>query len=150
MTTPNLPAAMPTPRGIARVSHTPMPAAQRERDFLVLVKAYSLAYHMDPYLMAALAETEGSGHGQRFRFGRVGRYWLPFGIYHGWKVPRADTPGGNAEAGIKAMARHLRKYGSLRVALAHYNTGDKGERFERYYKRVLYLARQNRDAWIFE
>jgi soluble lytic murein transglycosylase-like protein len=119
-------------------------------EWMILVKAYSMAYGVDPNLSLALAEAEGSGKGSRFRFGRHGRYWLPFGLYVGCKVPRADTPGGNAEGGIKALAGHLRRQGNLRAALRKYNTGDSPAQFERYYQRIKHLERQNRMTGVFE
>jgi len=119
-------------------------------EWMILVKAYSMAYHVDPNLSLALAEAEGSNKQVRFRFGRHGNYWLPFGIYVGCKVPRANTPGGNAEGGIKALAGHLRREGSLRAALRKYNTGDGPAQFERYYRRIKYLEKQNRMARVFE
>jgi len=104
-----------------------------------------MAYGVDPNLALALAEAEGSQGSVRYRFGLYGRYWLPFGIYTGCNVPRADTPGGNAEAGIRALARHLRKCeGNLRGALRRYNTGDSPAQFERYYRRIKQLETRNR------
>ena len=114
-------------------------------EWAILVKAYSMAYGVDLNLALALAEAEGSKGKERFRFGLYGRYWLPFGIYTGCNVPRADTPGGNAEAGIRALAKHLRKQGSLRAALRKYNTGDSPAQFERYYKRITCLTKENRE-----
>ena len=118
-------------------------------EWIILVKAYSLAYHVDPNLSLALAETEGSKGNERFRFGLHGDYWLPFGIYVKCKVPRPNTPGGNAEAGIKALARHLRKCGgNLRAALHKYNVEPKG--FEAYYQKILACERRNRREGIFK
>lgn len=118
-------------------------------EWVILVKAYSMAYGVDPNLALALAETEGSKGDVRFRFGRYGRYYLPFGIYRGCKVPRPDTPGGNAEAGIKALARHLRKSkGNLRAALRRYNVDPNG--FEAYYQKVVRLTKQNEKERVFK
>lgn len=115
------------------------------QDFFVLVHAYSSAYGVDPHLALALAEAESSLGKQRFRFGRHGNYLLPFGIFVGCKVPRADTLGGNTEAGVKALARHLRKAkGNLYEALKKYNTGDKGAKYDRYYHRVVSLWKANK------
>ena len=120
-------------------------------EWVILVKAYSMAYGVDPNLSLALAETEGSKGSVRFRFGLYGRYWLPFGIYKGCKVPRPDTPGGNAEAGIRALARHLRKCGgNLKAALRKYNTGDGPAQFERYYRRIKQLEARNRREGVFK
>ena len=113
-------------------------------EWVILVKAYSIAYGVDPNLALAIAETEGSKGNVRFRFGLHGRYWLPFGIYKGCNVPRANTPGGNAEAGIRALARHLRKCGgNLRAALHRYNAEPRG--FEAYYRKICRLTEQNRE-----
>lgn len=119
-------------------------------EWIILVKAYSMAYGVDPNLSLALAEAEGSGKDSRFRFGRHGRYWLPFGLYVGCHVPRANTPGGNAEGGIKALAGHLRREGNLWAALRKYNTGDSPAQFERYFRRIKFLEEQNRLARVFE
>jgi hypothetical protein len=119
-------------------------------EWIILVKAYSLAYGVDPNLSLALAEVEGSGEGCRFRFGRYGKYDLPFGLDYRCKVPRADTPGGNAEGGIKALAGHLRRQGSLHAALRKYNSGDSPAQFERYFRRIKYLEKQNRMARVFD
>ena len=118
-------------------------------EWMILVKAYSMAYGVDPNLSLALAETEGSKGNVRFRFGLYGHYWLPFGIYKGCNVPRANTPGGNAEAGIKALARHLRKCGgNLRAALHRYNVEPRG--FGAYYQKIVRLTEQNREKRVFE
>ena len=110
-----------------------------------------MAYKMDPNLMLALAETEGSKGNVRFRFGLYGRYWLPFGIDKNCKVKRPWTPGGNAEAGIKAIARHLHKCdGDLKAALHLYNTGDRGKAFDNYYAKIIRLKRQNEREKVFD
>ena len=112
-------------------------------EWVILVKAYSMAYGVDPNLALALAEAEGSLGNVRFRFGLYHGYHLPFGIYRGCNVSRADTPGGNAEAGIKALARHLGKSnGNLRAALHKYNVEPRG--FGAYYRKIVRLTEQNR------
>ena len=125
------------------------PKGKTLAEWVILVKAYSMAYGVDPNLALALAETEGSKGNVRFRFGLYGCYWLPFGIYTGCNAPRADTPGGNAEAGIKALSRHLRKCGgNLRAALQKYNVEPRG--FGAYYRKIVRLAEQNRKERVFE
>ena len=119
-------------------------------DWLTLVKAYSLAYKVDPNLTYALARIEGNDKHGRLRFGLHGRYYLPFGIEKHCNVPRAWTPGGNAEGGIKAIARHLRRYGDLKTALRHYNTGDKGRKFDRYYQDIVALRNQHEREGVFD
>jgi hypothetical protein len=118
-------------------------------EWMILVKAYSMAYGVDPNLALALARCEGEKGETPYRFGLYGEYWLPFGIYIGCKAPRADTPGGNAEAGIKALARHLRKCkGNLRAALHHYNVEPRG--FEAYYQKIVRLTKQNKKEGVFD
>ena len=118
-------------------------------EWVILVKVYSMAYGVDPNLALALAETEGSIGNVRFRFGLYHGYHLPFGIYRGCNVPRANTPGGNAEAGIRALARHLRKCkGNLRAALHRYNVEPRG--FEAYYQKIVWLRKQNERERVFE
>lgn len=120
-------------------------------DWLVLVKAYSLAYKMDPNLMAALARAESEKGNQPYRFGFHGGYWQPFGIHKKSKSPRKDEPGGNTEAGIKAFAQHMKKAkGNVRKALSFYNTGDKGEKFIRYCKKIEGLWSKNKKEGIFD
>lgn len=111
-------------------------------EFEQYVKQVSQKYGMDPAVSLALAEVESSKDKQRFRFGRVGRYWLPFGIHKDcakghdlsdWRV--------NTEVGIRAIAR----YKDLRKSLKKYNASFN----EAYYRRVLTLAAKNRKEKVF-
>jgi hypothetical protein len=118
------------------------------KDWMNWVQYCSKKYGIDPYFALAVAETESSNSHQRFRFGKMGRtFYGPFGIHkcflNKWDI---DNPYVNTEVGIRALAR----YGDQRSALKRYNTGDRGARFERYFKRIKYLESRNRSNHIFK
>ena len=108
------------------------------------VEAMAEKYNVDKYLCLALAETESSGKGERIRFGKISKtYYGPFGIHKcflkkwdiaDWKV--------NTEVGIRALAGHIKRQGSLHGALKKYNTGDKGVKFEGYVNKIKNLQRK--------
>jgi hypothetical protein len=102
---------------------------------------------VDPYFALAVAETESSNSWQRYRFGKMGRtFYGPYGIrdifIKKWDI---SNPYINTEVGIRALGR----YKDQKRALKKYNTGDRGIKFERYYKRIKYLERKNREENIF-
>lgn len=115
------------------------------RDWLNYVKTCSEKYGIDPNVALAVAEVESSGQGQRFRFGPIGKgtYYGPYGIkkcfLSKWDI--AD-PYVNTEIGIKALTR----YRDLRKSLRKYNA----EFNEAYYRRIVYLAQQNRRQGVFK
>ena len=47
------------------------------------------------------------------------------------------------------LAHKIRKYGSLRSALRHYNTDDKGKKFEGYVNNIRRLQRQYKKRMVF-
>jgi len=101
-----------------------------------------MKYGVDPNFALAVAECESSSKGTRFRFGKVGKYWLTMGIHQcfegrwnlrDWKVV--------TEVGIRALSRYKDK----RKALKKYNASFD----ESYYKRIVYLTKKNQeeDRW---
>lgn len=123
--------------------------------WLEWVKICSKKYGISPYLALALAETESSKGKRRFRFGKISKtYYGPYGIHrcfgknpYNWDI---ENPYMNTEIGIRALARHIKKQGSLRRALKKYNTGDGPTQFIRYCKRIEYLARRNKKEKVFD
>ena len=113
--------------------------------WLRFVKACSAKYGIDPCFALAVAETESSTKGVRFRFGKMGRgtYYGPFGIHKcflsKWNI--AD-PYVNTEVGIRALAR----YADQRRSLQHYNVEFNGA----YWRRIKQLERVNRLAKVFD
>jgi len=110
-------------------------------------------YDVDKNLCLALAETESSGKGERIRFGQISKtYYGPFGIHKcflkkwnivDWKV--------NTEVGIRALSGHLyRANGNLHNALKKYNTGDKGEKYNKYVRRIKNLKKQYEKENVFK
>lgn len=99
-------------------------------------------YGMDPYVCLGVAGAESSKGRDDFRFGRVGRYYLPFGIHKDFlKRWAIDNPYVNTEVGIRALAR----YKNLRRSLKNYNASFN----EGYYKRVMELTRKYRKEGVF-
>jgi soluble lytic murein transglycosylase-like protein len=109
-------------------------------------------YKVDPYVCLALAKVESSNPrtGEEFRFGKTGMYYMPYGVHQRymdrWNV---SDPYVNTEVGIRALSIHLSKTGSLYKALGRYNTGDKGSKFERYYKGIKNLAARYKKDKVF-
>jgi hypothetical protein len=109
------------------------------------VKVCSGRYGVDPYFALAVAETESSTRGMKFRFGKMGKgtYYGPFGIHKcflsRWNI--AD-PFINTEVGIRALARSK----DQRKALKRYNA----EFNEAYWRRIKQLEAANRRANVFK
>lgn len=98
---------------------------------------------MDPYVCLGVAGAESSLGEVEFRFWRVGKYYLPFGIHKDFiKKWNIADPYVNTEVGIRALARHK----DLRRSLKKYNS----EFNEGYYKRVIYLTKKYRKERVFE
>ena len=108
--------------------------------------------NLDPNLCAALAAGE-SGIGRK----EIRCCWLGYGQYHGpYNLCRGAFKYGditdwreNTRIGIMLLANKLKKYGSLHAALRHYNTGDKGKKFESYVNNIKRLQRQYKERGIF-
>jgi hypothetical protein len=119
------------------------------QEWLAEVKAVSEKYDMDPNDMLAVAQAEGEKNGYRWYFGRVGRYYLPWGIHgyvikeRGWNVRdwRVQT-----EVAIRALAHHRRKRGGLLSGLRSYNKSCTSA----YINRVVSLAKRNKQAKVFD
>lgn len=106
-------------------------------------------YGIDKYFALAVAATE-SGKGDRlFRFGKAGRYHLPWGIHEyvvkdrGWPVQDIYV---QTEVAIRAIARWKRRTGSLRKAMAKYNASFNMA----YWRRIKELEAQFRQERIFD
>jgi hypothetical protein len=114
-------------------------------DWYRFVKTCSAKYGVDPYFALAVAETESSCKGRKFRFGKMGKgtYYGPFGIKNiflkKWNI--AD-PYVNTEIGIRALARYRDQKKSLKKYNASYNVT--------YYKRIKYLENKNRKDRFFD
>jgi len=119
------------------------------------VETCSKKYGVSKYLALALAEVESSKGKLRYRFGWISKtYCGPYGIHkcfgkkpYYWDI---ENPYINTEVGIRALARHIKKQGSLRKALRKYNTGDGQTQFIRYCKRIEYLAARNEKERVFD
>jgi hypothetical protein len=112
-------------------------------DWLRWITEYSEKYGTDPNFCLAVAEVESSKGKDRFRFSKVGRYWLPWGIdedfeKRGWEV---DTLKGQTEIAIRALSRHKNQRRSLKKYNASFT--------EAYYRRVKALEKRNRHSGIF-
>lgn len=124
---------------------TCQPAKPDMPTWLAFVKSCSEKYGVDPYFALAVAETESSCKGRRFRFGRMGRspYYGPFGLHRcflaSWNI--AD-PYINTEVGIRALARYKSQRRSLKKYNASFN--------EAYYRRIKFLEARNRREKVFE
>jgi hypothetical protein len=113
-------------------------------EWLAFVKSCSEKYGVDPYFALAVAETESSCKGKRFRFGRLGKgtYYGPFGIHRcfirRWNIADLYI---NTEVGIRSLAR----YKSQRRTLKKYNASFN----EVYYRRIKFLEARNRREQVF-
>jgi hypothetical protein len=113
--------------------------------WLGFVKTCSEVYKVDPYFALAVAETESSCKGERFRFGKMGKgtYYGPFGIHKQFlKKWPIDDPYVNTEIGIRALSR----YKNQRAALKKYNATFN----ESYWKRIKSLERKYQDSKVFQ
>jgi len=114
-------------------------------EWLSFVKTCSERYGVDPNFALAVAETESSCKGKRFRFGRMGKgtFYGPFGIHkcfrRRWDI---GNPYVNTQVGIRALARHKNQRRSLRKYNASFN--------EAYWKRVKQLEARNRKNGVFD
>jgi hypothetical protein len=119
-------------------------------EWLKWVEYCSNLYNVDKCIALALAETESSLGKTKYRFGWISRtYCGPYGIHkcYGKKPYYWDIvdPYENTKIGIRALAHHIKKRGSLKKALKVYNT-----HFNmRYYNRIMELAKINRKNKIF-
>lgn len=107
--------------------------------WVILVKAVAEKYGVDPNFALAVFECESSKKEVRFRFGKVGKYWLPAGIHQcfesRWDLSDLRV---NTEVGIRALARYGKDY---RRSLKRYNASFD----ESYYKRIMGLTKKNRE-----
>jgi soluble lytic murein transglycosylase-like protein len=123
------------------------------------VKVVAKKYNLDPNLCAALAAGESGIKNQEVRFCWVGKSRkYPDGLYHGpynlhrcfldrWDITDWRV---NTEVGIRTLAHRLKEYnGNLRSALRHYNTDDKGKKFDGYVANIKRLQRQYKKRRVF-
>jgi len=130
------------------------------KEWFNYVKICSKKYGISPYLALALAESESSLRGQRFRFGKISKtYYGPYGIHKCFYGRQGfgdiSNPYVNTEVGIRALAGHIhRAKGNektkLRKALRKYNTGDGPAQFARYCNRIESLVKKNQREKVFE
>jgi len=106
-------------------------------------------YKVDKYFALAVASIESSKGNKLFRFGKVGRYHLPWGIHEyvikdrGWPVQDIYV---QTEVAIRAIARWKRKTGSYKRAMAKYNCSFNMA----YWKRIKELESVFREERIFD
>jgi hypothetical protein len=123
------------------------------------VKLMADKYDLDPNLCAALAAGESGKGKKEVRFCWVGktkkypegRYHGPYNLWRGalkkyditdWRV--------NTEVGIRRLASLLKSHGgNLHAALRHYNTDDKGKKYDRYVANIRRLQRQYKSRMVF-
>lgn len=123
------------------------------QEWYAYVQQMAKKYNLDPNLCAALAAGESGKGKEEVRF-----CWVGYGKYHGpYNLARCFFKYGditdwrkNTELGIMALASKLEKWGSLRAALRHYNTGDGPTQFNKYFKNILRLEQQYKDRKVFE
>ena len=116
------------------------------------VKVTAKKYNLDPNLCAALAAGESGKGNQEVRFCWVGggKYLGPYNLYHGTVKKYNVTDWKSCtEVGVMLLSNKLKRYGSLWNALRHYNTDDKGKKFESYVNNIRRLQRQYEKRRIF-
>jgi hypothetical protein len=106
-------------------------------------------YGIDKYFALAVAATESSKGHNLFRFGKAGRYHLPWGIHEyvikerGWPVQDVYV---QTEVAIRAIAMWKRRTGSLRKGMARYNCSFTTA----YWHRIKELEARFRQERIFD
>jgi hypothetical protein len=117
------------------------------------VKQVAKEYNLDPNLCAALAAGESGIGGKEVRFCWVGggKYYAPYNL-HFDVVRRYGVTDWKSctRVGIMLLANKLKKYGSLWAALRHYNTGDKGKKFDDYVRNIENLRDRYKKRKIFD
>jgi soluble lytic murein transglycosylase-like protein len=122
------------------------------REWYQYVKVTAKKYNIDPNLCAALAAGESGKGNQEVRFCWVanGKYHGPYNLHRSflkeWDITDWRV---NTEVGIRTLANKIRKYGGLRNALRHYNTDDKGKKFDGYINNIRRLQRQYKKRMVF-
>lgn len=116
------------------------------------VKVVADKYNLDPNLCAALAAGESGLGNQEVRFCWVGngKYLGPFNLCRGVVKRYGVTDWKSCtEIGIMLLSHKLKKYGSLWNALRHYNTDDKGKKFDNYVNNIRRLQRRYKQRKVF-
>jgi soluble lytic murein transglycosylase-like protein len=123
------------------------------QEWYAYVKLMANKYELDPNLCAALAAGESGKGNQEVRFCWVagGKYHGPYNLWRGalkkyditdWRV--------NTEVGIRRLANLLKSHGmNLHAALKHYNTDDKGRKYDRYVANIKRLQKQYKKRMVF-
>ena len=132
-----------------------MPAQQPTmRQWYAHVKVMASKYNLDPNLCAALAAGDSGIGNQEVRF-----CWVGYGKYHGpynlhrcflkkWDITDWRI---NTEVGIRRLAELMKSHnGNLHSALHHYNTDDKGRRYDRYIANIRRLQKQYKKRGVFK
>jgi len=123
------------------------------QEWYAFVKETAKEYKIDPNLCAALAAGE-SGYGdQEVRFGPVcdGKYYAPYNLHYSafkkWNIANWKV---NTKVGIWRLSELLKSHnGNLHAALQHYNTDDKGEKYDGYVANIKKLQRQYKKRRVF-
>ena len=122
------------------------------REWYAHVKVTAKKYNLDPNLCAALAAGESGIGNKEVRFSWVGygKYLGPYNLHYS-VVERYKVTDWKSctEVGIMLLSNKLNKYRSLRNALRHYNTDDKGKKFDDYVGNIKRLQKQYKKRGVF-
>lgn len=101
-----VPASQPAPA----VSYIGPHSGVKCPDWITFTAAMARHYRVRPAFALGVAFAESSKGQRDFRFGRCGRYWLPWGVHNyvvrerGWPVWDIYV---QTEVAIRALARHM-------------------------------------------